>query len=293
MNLIEAATSYCSAAFQRCGTCRSCTHPKGICSGGCRECSEEVNFHKKGGRTDYDCQNFMYYYMCRYSWKYCSEILYAIEQIDLSRYSSYAILSLGCGGAPDLMAFEMGSLENGGKNIAYTGYDANPYWKIIHALIYGYAQARGIAAKFFIKNIFEALADGETEMHHYNIVVLQYIISHFQPEERYDLAGKLFDGLIRKVLNHPRRMSPTLFLLNDIDHVDVRNFYDLFLSKLTAANCRFSSMRRHFKEREYDCGDGSTQYASWSNKFFIPETIKNDFDCAIKCTSAQLIVEVE
>lgn len=32
---------------------------------------------------------------------------------------------------------------------------------------------------------------------------------------------------------------------------------------------------------------------TWSNKFPIPETMKEAFNCAINCTSAQLIVEVQ
>ena len=292
MNMLEAAAGYCAATFQPCGSCGQCTHPSGRCSGSCRVCSEEVNYHR-GGRADYDCQNFMYYYMCRYAWKYCSEILYAVEEIDFSRPATYTILSLGCGGAPDLMAFALHFDEKDGTNISYMGYDANPYWNIIHALVYGYAQAHGIATKFFIKNIFDILADDKTELYSSNIVILQYLISHFPPEKRYELAGMLFDGLIRKVLKHPSRVSPTLFLLNDIDHADVRKYYDLFLEKLAQSDCAFSSMRRHFKERESDYGDGSVQYASCNNRFSIPETIKTDFDCAIKCSSAQLFVKVE
>lgn len=293
MSMLEAATSYCAAMFQQYAICRHCTHPSGRCSGSCRDCSEQVNYHKDGGRTDYDCQNFMYYYTCRYSWKYCSEILYAMEQIDSSRYPAYNILSLGCGGAPDLMAFEMRFPEADGKSIAYTGYDANPYWQIIHALIYGYAQARGIAARFLTQNIFAALDDEKTELHSFNIIILQYLISHFQPDGRSDSAERLFAGLINKILRHPARVSPTLFLLNDIDHSDIRNCYALFLRKLSESGYSATIIiRRHFKEREYDYGDDSTQHVSQNNKFSIPETIKTKFDCAIRCTSAQLIVEV-
>ena len=53
-----------------------------------------------------NCQNYIYYYTVKYSWKYASEIMYALKMLDFSKYPQYQILSLGCGNAPDLMAFD-------------------------------------------------------------------------------------------------------------------------------------------------------------------------------------------
>lgn len=53
------------------------------------------------------------FYVCDYSAKYTSELLYlmrksqALEEID-----DYHVLSIGCGGCPDLMAFEQYCHEN-------------------------------------------------------------------------------------------------------------------------------------------------------------------------------------
>ena len=295
MELIKVLTGYCENQFYKCEKCQKCTHPSGKCSGGCRECSEEVNYHKPGKRTDYNCQNFMYYYVCRYSWKYCSEIMYALEQIDRSTYPAFNILSVGCGGAPDLMAFEKTRSPLDTREIFYKGYDMNPYWSPIHEVIQQHtSSAQHIEAEFIYKNIFEVLSSGKPAVRHYNVIVLEYLLSHFPPEERAVLANTLFDGLIHNVLPNRLAGSPFLFLINDIDHSEVTIYFDKLLRKLydngyTVSLCT----RKHFKKRDFDYCDGSVQYPCDKNIFSIPDLIKDKFDCAIKCTSAQLIVEVQ
>lgn len=292
MSLLDTLTAYCADQFFKYGDCLQCSHPSGRCSGSCLNCSEEVNFHKTGGRTNYDCQKFMYYYVCRYSWKYCSEIMYALEQISLSDYPAYNILSVGCGGVPDLMAFEeiMSVLDM--KNIFYKGYDVNPFWSPIHRAIEQYTLSTQYAyAELITKDIFDALRGGELVAHNYNIIVLEYLLSHFPPQNRANWANELFDGLLQNVLPNRLDKSPFLFLINDIDHFQVRDCFDVFLQKLKVAGYHGSYMRKHFRDRDYN--DGSTQYSTWNNRFPIPETMKENFDCAINCTSAQLIVEVQ
>lgn len=191
------------------------------------------------------------------------------------------------------MAFESYIPETCGKSIAYTGYDANPYWVPVHMFLSGYAQCRGIAARFGTKNIFDVLADGTAGLYAYNIIIMEYLLSHFQPENRYALVVKLFEGLITRIVENPFRPSPVLFLFNEIDHYSVTCYYDKFLQILMQRGHDFTTLRLHFSDRREDYNDGSFQYESARNKFSIPETIKTNFDCAIRCTSAQLIVEVK
>lgn len=226
MSLLDTLTAYCADQFFRYGDCLQCSHPSGRCSGSCLNCSEEVNFHKTGGRTDYDCQKFMYYYVCRYSWKYCSEIMYALEQISLSDYPAYNILSVGCGGAPDLIAFEETMSVLDMKNIFYKGYDVNPFWSPIHRAIEQYTLSTQYAyAELITKDIFDALRGGELVAHNYNIIVLEYLLSHFPPQNWANLAIELFDGLLQNVLQNRLDKSPFLFLINDIDHFQVRDCF--------------------------------------------------------------------
>lgn len=290
MSLIENLTSFCSDVYKNYGECEHCSHPSGHCSGGCRKCSEEVNFHKKNGRTDYDCQKFMYYYVCRYSWKYCSEIIHLLDTINLDEYPEYRILSLGCGAAPDLMAFE--EKNNNGKDILYRGYDINPYWAPIYHEIENYAEDASLDVRFFQKNIFDVINRQKASKKQYNVIVLEYLLSHFSSCEREELAEELFDGIIQFALTKRYPHSPFLIIINDIDHYEIRDTFDILITKLADNDYRCTYSKYHFKSRWKDFGDGSSQYASNLNCFSIPEKQKELFDCAITCSSAQLVIEV-
>lgn len=291
MNLIHELTAYCDNAYQSYGRCTSCSHPSGHCSGGCRTCSEEVNYHRVGKRTDYDCQKFLYYYVCRYSWKYSSEIIYALDRINLARYPYFNILSLGCGGSPDLMAFEQ--LASRDCPIFYHGYDANPFWAPIHNEIAAYAEeTENIQACFSEEDVFYALDAGMFQGNAYNVVILEYLLSHFPSREKSRMIDNLIDGLIREVLPDCPEESPFLLIINDIDHYQIRDHFDYLIERLLGSGYKVNYWKRHFTSRFKDFGDGSVQYGTCANQFDIPDYIKAEYDCAINCSSAQLIIEL-
>lgn len=52
--------------------------------------------------------------MCDYTYKYASEIWYLLRKSEVIKsIETFRILSIGCGGCPDLMAFESYLKENG------------------------------------------------------------------------------------------------------------------------------------------------------------------------------------
>lgn len=289
----------CNDSFIRKQNCRNCSVNNALsseksCSGCCLECSEEVHFGKswrdKAYRKEYDCQKLIYYYTCRYSWKYCSEIMYALEKVDLSKYGSYSVLSLGCGQSPDLMAFEQLNRRDG-KNISYVGYDSNPFWETIHEEICTYCHnTNNMNCHFETIDVLEALQSSSGGFA--NVIIMSYLLSSFVDTDREKMVNQLFDLLIEKVLTF-KGADPVLIILNDIDHRDkVRCFFDVLTKKLGEAGFHETMKKRHFKPREWDYHDGSILYENNSNKFYIPDGISNDFNCAIKCSSAQCIVEV-
>lgn len=84
MSLIHDLTEFCDQEYKpHCQNdpCLDCTHPSGKCSGSCLECSKQINYHTEGGRSLYNCQNYIYYYTVKYSWKYASEIMYTVMPI--------------------------------------------------------------------------------------------------------------------------------------------------------------------------------------------------------------------
>lgn len=126
----------------------------------------------------------------------------------------------------------------------------------------------------------------------YNVVVLEYLLSHFPSCERKELAEKLFDGIIQFALAKRYPNSPFLIIINDIDHYEIRNTFDILITKLADNDYHGTYSKYHFKTRRKDFGDGSSQHTLNLNCFSIPEKQKELFDCAIICSSAQLVIEV-
>ncbi|TEB09168.1 hypothetical protein [Pelotomaculum propionicicum] len=140
-------------------------------------CLDQVHcWPQKGGRSDYECDKLLCCYVQKYSRRYSENVLSVENNIDFNQYSRYNILSIGCGGAPDLMAFERTAR---GKDIYYEGFDRNKRWKAIHELIESYAQKTdNIEVSLNRCDIFEVLAKNKPTCHSYNIVVVQFLISH-------------------------------------------------------------------------------------------------------------------
>lgn len=67
------------------------------------------------------------FYVCDYSAKYASELLYLMRKSQaLEEINDYHVLSIGCGGCPDLMAFERYCHEKSyDKSVSYIGIDVN------------------------------------------------------------------------------------------------------------------------------------------------------------------------
>ena len=301
MSLIYHVTQFCENAYNTYGDCGEyCSHPSGKCSGGCFQCCNEVHFPKEYSgqrRKDYNCQKFVYYYACRYSWKYCSEIVHALSTINdmsdmwsLSQYPYLNILSIGCGAAPDLMAFEYVAPK--GKRIFYRGFDINPCWEPIQKVIENYVEtSNNIQTHFSIKDIFRVLQNGKPSHRLYNVISLEYLISHFPEPERWSKAGLLFDGLINNQIRFRPSNTHIIIIINDIDHY-ASTYFDLLLQKLSERKIAYKYLKYHFGYRKSDYRDGSIQYKDATNCFQIPESMKQDFSCAISCNSAQLIVEI-
>ncbi len=173
MCLINEVVSFCDSEYQN-HICRGCISEQS-CKKDCKNCLDDLHYHRNNIRDDYSCEHLLDYYMCRYSYKYCSEIMYALNNIDLSKYPYFHILSLGCGGSPDLMAFDY---INSSKLIKYKGFDINNYWSKIHNFISRTCEKINIDTEYYrnydVLNFFEnEIIEG------CNVIVIEYLISFF------------------------------------------------------------------------------------------------------------------
>lgn len=173
--LIDDLVEYCDEQYQsgECGACTGKDRCVNECDGNCKLCLDDIHFHEQQRRTQYDCERLLYYYVCRYSYKYCSEMIYALRQIDLSDYPYFHILSMGCGGAPDLMAFQY---MNYPQKLSYVGLDKNVYWEEIHNFIIDNYDDGKVQ---FLRNIDVLQYFDNREITKCNVIIIQYLISYF------------------------------------------------------------------------------------------------------------------
>jgi len=290
--LIQQLTDYCDHKIKKCGDCgKRCSHPSGKCSGGCADCLKEIQYHRTNGRTEYDCPNMLRYYTCHTAWKRCSEILYALETIDLEKYPELNILSIGCGSAPDLLAFEQIAGE---KKIQYHGIDIESMWQEIHDFIkWEDRKYDTMEVAFETQDIYKVLANGD--LSGYNVFVLQYMIAGHIHSDRAEKIDILFDELIDKIIMNKQSESPLLLIINDIDHKAwICDYFNLFTKKLRKRGLSFNADKRHFEPREDGENAGSKLYKSRTNRFLeqIPAEHKDKYNAGDSCSAAQLIVEV-
>jgi len=129
--------AYDKILTSQCRQCAECKFKSENRCQGCWDCLNHIHFSsdsKYDGRSDYECPNIVNYYVYNYLNVYASEIFHLLDAIDsgnYSNFSSYNILSLGCGPCPDLVAFDSYNEKTSPKrNISYVGVDINPYWKV-------------------------------------------------------------------------------------------------------------------------------------------------------------------
>lgn len=288
--LIDDLILFCDEEYQN-SECIPCT-AKAICGRecgeNCKQCLDDIHFHHHIYRDEYDCERLLDYYVCRYSYKYCSEMIYALSQLDVSRYPYFHILSLGCGGAPDLMAFEYMEYE---QNISYLGVDKNVYWEKIHDFI----KENFDGGRTRFKRDINVLTYFEgNELHECNVIIIQYLISFF-----YDTIGrnglrKWFSHLAENIVRNKPDNSPLLIIINDADSFYTgRDAFPLFVEEIERVGLNISfELRRRFKDHNYYAE--SLKYENNENIFEreIPDRFLHDYCVAKYCESAQLILEV-
>ena len=90
--------------------CDDCSYGQ-FCPGDCAKCLEYIHYpshaETNAPKRKYDCTHMADFYMCKYSYRYTSEIIYALEWMpSLSSEKNLKVLSFGCGPCTDLFAFQ-------------------------------------------------------------------------------------------------------------------------------------------------------------------------------------------
>lgn len=137
--------------------CENCSYGK-FCPEDCEKCFEYIHYpyRAKDGapKRKYDCPNMADFYTCKYSYRYTSEIMYALERTTrLFTVKNLKVLSFGCGPCTDLFAIDC-LRENGTltyDTLEYHGIDySESVWKNIHDDIKSFENDK-IKISFFLQ----------------------------------------------------------------------------------------------------------------------------------------------
>lgn len=295
-SLYKKLTDFCHDQYRK-TDCNNCNHQ--ICCPGnprknCKQCLEEIHFPYKypNGRKDYDCKRMLYFYVCDYVSKYASEILYLLRESNaLNEIDNYNVLSIGCGACPDLIAFERYCQENEfQKTVKYYGIDVNEKWKTIHNVI------RNYKTSYLIKAQFE-YSDAVKEnciIQNVNIIVLQYVISHFYNNGQIIQIDSFFQKFVEEFVKNKQKNAPMIILINDVNSTyRGRDYFSDLEKKILSSGFHCRSNRYYF---DYKIQHPEQRYGNKHEKncvlFEIPKEYESIYYPWHYCTSAQMLIEV-
>jgi len=233
------------------------------------------------------------FYVCDYTVKYASEILYLMRKSEaLQQIDNYHVLSIGCGACPDLMALEHYCHENSyDKRISYLGIDVNKRWKRIHNQIDSYRTSTVRKTKFRYWDVVTedfSISDA-------NVVILQYVISHFyNTGQIYEIQG-FFVKLVDTIISRKQAGVPMVILINDVNSVHRgRDYFSDLVEKLKDAELHGSYRAFYF---DYNIRNDAQRYGERHESRQVLFRLPNFFDGIYQpwedCSSAQLLIEVQ
>lgn len=303
--MIETILSKCDDRYvgKECEQCKDCSY--GVyCSHDCEKCLDYIHnpSHAPIGGTErkYDCTHMADVYTCKYSCRYTSEIMYALERCkDLHREQNLKVLSFGCGPCTDLFAIdclrEQGVLSY--KKLEYRGVDySKDVWRWIHRDI-AELQNNDCKIKFFYQDACELIhkiAEGTWTP---NLIVFQYVFSDMEKHTNADSIKDFMDTFA--YYYNEKILSNTYIILNDINlgcgYGGGRDYFDKLLAKLKESvhkKGRFcnDNARSEYYPRGYPYGENSDgEFPDNANRFdWTPWNAYSPFKT---CASAQMIIK--
>ena len=296
--LLEKVVDYSYDQYKS-SECEICNHVEGCvgeCIGNCKNCLKEIHFPKfyPNGKKEYDCQRLLDFYVCDYSYKYMSEMLYLIRKSQVIKdLEYYHIISIGCGACPDLMAFEIYCHENRfQKEISYIGVDVNIKWKSIHDIINQYRTDTIKRTQFFY---YDAVEESERlGVSDANVIVLQYIISYLYNTIQIDKINQFYKDLIDMIVRRKKQGKPLVILINDVNsNARGRDLFGNLVYQLEQARFSGTCNAYYF---DYNIKNRYQMYGEKQETselvYEIPNKL-NVFNPWKNCSSAQLLIEVK
>lgn len=239
-------------------------------------------------------------YTCKYSCRYTSEIVYAVERLKaLFNLADLKVLSFGCGPCTDLFAIDY--LRASGvlsyQKLEYRGVDyCENVWKYIHRDIKTF-ENENLKIRFYYQDACELIHTIAQKSWIPNLIVFQYVFSDMA---KHSDAENIDDFIETFARYYNQKVAPnTYIILNDInlgrDYGGGREYFDVLYNKLDNSICRKGRFRNDnsrspYYPRGYSYGEDSEgEFPKNENRFDWSQWEK--YSPFNTCASAQMIIK--
>lgn len=128
-----------------------------------------------------------------------------------------------------------------------------------------------------------------------NVVVLQYVISHFYNNGQIGQIKEFFQKLIDTIIAHKQKEVPMAILINDVNSNNRgRDYFSDLIEMMKASDIHGRYSKYYFG---YNIVHSGQQYGERheSNKiiFALPDEFERIYQPWRSCSSAQLLIEVQ
>jgi hypothetical protein len=269
------------------GRCEDCQNYD--CQGDCNSCLD--NIHMNRIKRRYNCKNITYFYVCKYLLKYMSEFYHLVENSKaLRNLDRYDIFSIGCGPCSDLFGIAKHLIKNRKATpIKYIGVDLNENWSDIHELIKKRTEKSklNIDIRFHNKDITRVLKNtkGKKGTIPVNIITLHYVLSDMVANNLNitEFLEKLYKHIIKRL------PSGSFVIINDINHYNTRDYFDIFL-KLLQSKGKYKFKRYHYNNNNRTAYEYGEQHPLNSLAVSIPDYLY-DYNVWEFCSSSQMLIK--
>lgn len=300
--MINAIMTRCDARYQteaHCNSCEHCTYGQ-FCPHNCADCLDYIHTptHAPLGapQRNYDCRHMADYYVCKYTCRYVSEMIYAFRRLQsITNKEHIQVLSFGCGPCTDLMALDY--LRNEGtfnfNTLQFLGVDySQEVWQNVHNDINN-QRPQGVDVHFYYQDVCDFIANLVQSRWIPDLVTFQYFFSDMQKHSQWQEISRFIREFSEFANNN--MSSGSYIVLNDINlsirYGGGREYFDELFNYLINCDNRLGRFRNDNPGRTaYRYGELSDgEFPSNNNLFDLrPWAYYSPYDT---CASAQMLIK--
>lgn len=292
--MLNRLISYCVNQYHKDGNCESCTNHC-YCNDLDHSCYPCIKYIHRNNTTDrhYDCPNLIYNYVIKHSYRYASEIAYAISYLSkfdsVKHYPQWKVWSIGCGPCSEYFGLRYAT-ENTevfqNRAIDFTGFDFNPSWENVQNFIKENIDEN---LKIENNNCFE---NEDTP----NLIILNYMLSDLCKRSNPQEIRNFLLSLLSKI----KSLENTSVIINDIDYrtfncryprfaLDYMDVLASMLMRLKDAKYEYKISKHYFHPQRVTEAVYGEQYPRSTLLWPISRNAQY-FDPFSICNSCQLII---